>query len=326
MQGTLRFASDTKQKLTEFRSIDLLTGKLDSKDQAGQAKRHTKKRKKAKVLKMTQVLQEKLWKQPPGTSDHIPASLSLCQGMPVMIRYNTATELCVTKGQEAVVVGWDSTPGPFDSEVLETLFVQLINPPTRVRIPGLPHNVVPLNRQKQSVPCRLPDDSVIVVDRDQVHVLPNFAMTDYASQGKTRAYNVVELSESKNFQAIYTALSRSSTAAHTYILGDLNKRQIDKVSQGLTKLHISEGMRNPLIKAFVDRCKGEGINFTQDWHPAIQLNNILDLVAKPANDQASSLWDSKVAREVFKEGQDRLAKRSPLTSEGGKEDKKQRKV
>ncbi|TEB14401.1 hypothetical protein FA13DRAFT_1651882, partial [Coprinellus micaceus] len=168
MQGTLRFASDTKQKLTEFRSIDLLTGKLDSKDQAGQAKRHTKKRKKAKVLKMTQVLQEKLWKQPPGTSDHIPASLSLCQGMPVMIRYNTATELCVTKGQEAVVVGWDSTPGPFDSEVLETLFVQLINPPTRVRIPGLPPNVVPLNRQKQSVPCRLPDDSVIVVDRDQV--------------------------------------------------------------------------------------------------------------------------------------------------------------
>jgi hypothetical protein len=180
-------------------------------------------------------------------------------------------------------------------------------------------------------------------------------MTDYASQGKTRAYNVVELSESKNFQAIYTALSRSSTAAHTYILGDLNKRQIDKVSQGLTKLQyedyrlemqqlntldlitaekhyghwpnsISEGMRNPLIKAFVDRCKGEGINFTQDWHPAIQLNNILDLVAKPANDQASSLWDSKVAREVFKEGQDRLAKRSPLTSEGGKEDKKQRKV
>ncbi|TEB14400.1 hypothetical protein FA13DRAFT_1584639, partial [Coprinellus micaceus] len=106
-------------------------------------------------------------------------------------------------------------------------------------------------------------------------------MTDYASQGKTRAYNVVELSESKNFQAIYTALSRSSTAAHTYILGDLNKRQIDKVSQGLTKLQyedyrlemqqlntldlitaekhyghwpnsISEGMRNPLIKAFVD--------------------------------------------------------------------------
>ncbi|KAF8227011.1 hypothetical protein L208DRAFT_1298865 [Tricholoma matsutake] len=43
-------------------------------------------------------------------------------------------------------------------------------------------------------------------------------MTDYASQGKTRPENVVDLSYSRSHQAYYTALSRSSTTAGTLIL------------------------------------------------------------------------------------------------------------
>ena len=54
-----------------------------------------------------------LWTQPPNTSDQIPACLQLCFGMPVLIRNNDATELCITNGQEARVVGWtfDRIPG-----------------------------------------------------------------------------------------------------------------------------------------------------------------------------------------------------------------------
>jgi len=32
--------------------------------------------------------------------------LSLCVGMPVMIKCNEATECCVTNGAEATVIGW----------------------------------------------------------------------------------------------------------------------------------------------------------------------------------------------------------------------------
>ncbi|KAK0501943.1 hypothetical protein EDD18DRAFT_1065252 [Armillaria luteobubalina] len=43
-------------------------------------------------------------------------------------------------------------------------------------------------------------------------------MTDYASQGKTRAYNVVDIAKCRSHQALYTCLSCSATAAGTLIL------------------------------------------------------------------------------------------------------------
>ncbi len=46
-------------------------------------------------------------------------------------------------------------------------------------------------------------------------------MTDYASQGKTRPYNVVDLSNCKSHQVWYTALSHSVTAEGTIILVDI---------------------------------------------------------------------------------------------------------
>ena len=66
-----------------------------------------------------------------------------------MIRNNEATELCVTKGQEAVVIGWNASRGPYDRPILETLFVQLINPSKDVQLADLPVNVIPLTKTSQ---------------------------------------------------------------------------------------------------------------------------------------------------------------------------------
>ena len=51
-------------------------------------------------------------------------------------------------------------------------------------------------------------------------------MTDYASQGKTRPYNVVDLSQARSHQSYYTALSRSATAAGTLILNTFHPSKI----------------------------------------------------------------------------------------------------
>lgn len=51
-------------------------------------------------------------------------------------------------------------------------------------------------------------------------------MTDYASQGKTREVNVVDLLRSRNHQAMYTALSRGTSAASTIILRDFKESKL----------------------------------------------------------------------------------------------------
>lgn len=62
-----------------------------------------------------------------------------------------------------------------------------------IQIEGLPDNVVPLVPESTRLDCFLLDDTSISITRKQVEVLPNFAMTDFASQGKTRGYNVADL-------------------------------------------------------------------------------------------------------------------------------------
>jgi hypothetical protein len=121
-----------------------------------------------------------------SASEHVPGKLSLCIGMPVIIRNNDATELCITKGQEGHVVGWDEKLGPHGQRILETLFVKLDHPAKTIQIEGLPENVVPLVKNSRSIECLCPSDVTLTISRSQVSVLPNFAMTDYASQGKTR--------------------------------------------------------------------------------------------------------------------------------------------
>ncbi|KAK0189189.1 hypothetical protein F5146DRAFT_1104505 [Armillaria mellea] len=130
--------------------------------------------------------------------------------MPIMIQHNAATELGITKGQEGTVYAWQSSQGSKGQCVLDTLFVLLLNPPSLVQFDGLPLNVVPLVPTKNRVSMNLPGNKCTV--------LPNFAMTDYASQGKTHAYNMVDLHKCKSHQSMYTCLSCSASAEGTLIL------------------------------------------------------------------------------------------------------------
>jgi hypothetical protein len=134
-----------------------------------------------------------LWDLNHSDTEHIAGKLSLCIGMPVMIRNNDATELCMTKGQEGHVVGWHSSKGQYDTDILDVLFVKLDRPAKTIKLEGLPENVVPLTRATKAVKCTTPSGMEISITRSQVLALPNFSMTDYASQGKTRPINPVDL-------------------------------------------------------------------------------------------------------------------------------------
>jgi hypothetical protein len=91
--------------------------------------------------------------------------------------------------------------------VLETLYLELKNPPKTIELPFLPVNVIPMTRTSKKIKCNLPNNYEINIIRQQINVLPNFSMTDYASQEKTRLQNPVNLSHCRNFQSIYTCLS-----------------------------------------------------------------------------------------------------------------------
>ena len=227
MIGCERFAKDTGQKLVDFYSIDQWGNSPDPA--MFEAKKLNKTLKTQSVQKRKEMSlneQTQIWSLRPGATEHFPGKLSLCLGMPVMLRNNEATELCITKGQEGFVVGWQSMIGPHDKMVLDTLFVELDKPPRLIRIPGLPDNVVPIVKDKKTIQCTFPSDDKASVERQQVWVLPNFAMTDYASQGKTRPHNVVHLNSCTSHQSYYTCLSRSASADGTIIVQGFEPRVI----------------------------------------------------------------------------------------------------
>ena len=179
-----------------------------------------------RVAELTNEMKDGLWSQPPSSTDkHIAGKLSLCIGLPVMIRYNFATEMCMTQGQ-GFIYGWQSKMGSSGQLVLDTLFIKLKDPPSHVRVSGLPENVVPVYPTTTNVKVMLPNDEKYYVARTQVEVLVNFAMTDFASQGKTRPYNVSDLNNLRSHQSYYTAISRSATAEGTLILQGFDPRQI----------------------------------------------------------------------------------------------------
>ncbi|KAI0652909.1 hypothetical protein C8Q70DRAFT_882161, partial [Cubamyces menziesii] len=164
-------------------------------------------------------IQQIIWNLPPCLTDHHAGILRLCRGMPVLLKTNEATELCATNGAEAVVYDWYSVRSHTGVDVLETLFVKLVNPPKSVTLDGLPENVIPLNRTKVRIKCMLPMlDKPVYIDREQVMVLPNFAMTDFASQGRTRIVNICHLKYCRSAQSLYTCLSRSLSLTNTFIL------------------------------------------------------------------------------------------------------------
>lgn len=77
----------------------------------------------------------------------MPAKLTLCIRLPVILKHNDATECCMTNGAEATVAGWQSILGTDHQMVLDTLFIKLKNPPKCIKLYGLPENVVPMTRQ-----------------------------------------------------------------------------------------------------------------------------------------------------------------------------------
>ncbi|KAK0225729.1 hypothetical protein IW262DRAFT_1446676 [Armillaria fumosa] len=183
---TIQFAQETNQELVHFFSEDMISENVNLAQ--------VKHGKSSKVTILSPQIQIELWNSLPSANNkQIPAKLSLCKGLPIMIRLNTATELGITKGQEAFVYSWVEGTGTRGQRVLQTLFVKLAAPPEPIHIPGLPENVVPLTRTS-------------------VEIIPNFAMTDYCSQGKTRPWNVVDLNNCRSHQSYYTALSRSASS------------------------------------------------------------------------------------------------------------------
>jgi hypothetical protein len=190
---------------------------------------------------MTVSLQKKLWDALPSTTNEfIAGKLSLCLGMPIMLRANDATEMCMTKGQEGVVCGWHASEGPAGQQVLETLFVRLINPPRNIKIADLPENVVPLVRTITHITCLLQDDTLLSVLREQVVCLLNFGMTDYTSQGKSRIKNLVELGYCSGHRSYYVGLSRGFTADGTIIVQGFDKKQITSGMLGYLRQELRE--------------------------------------------------------------------------------------
>ena len=140
------------------------------------------------------------------------------------------------------IVGWKSGIGSRGQIVLDTLFVKLDCPAKTINIEGLPENVIPLVKLKKSVKCTFPNGVSIPVRRSQVHVLPNFAMTVYSSQGKTRPNNVVILNSCRDHLSYYTALSRSSTAEGTVVIQDFNLSKITCGASGYLRQEFRVGI------------------------------------------------------------------------------------
>ncbi|KAJ3764376.1 hypothetical protein EV360DRAFT_6882, partial [Lentinula raphanica] len=235
--GAMRFAMDTKQKLTAFYSEDTICSAAGTKTDS----KPTNRTKKSKVNTMNQDLQNVLWDLPASTHEfHSPSMLPLCKGMPVIIRHNFATEMNITKGQRGFVFSWQSKKSTADKDHIEVLFVLLHNPPSPVQIEGLPLNVVPIVSRESKGYITLPDDTKIYVSRKQVDVLLGFAMTAYASQGQSLSPNATDLNTLNDHHAFYTSLSRSRSYEKTIIL------------QGFNHTCITGGASGALRKEFRD--------------------------------------------------------------------------
>jgi len=95
--GCERFAEDTGQTLTGFYSIDKWGKEVDPATKVKWGKNHKASKLKHTSNEIDYNDQLEIWKLPHCASENIAGKLSLCIGMPVMIRNNDATELCITK-------------------------------------------------------------------------------------------------------------------------------------------------------------------------------------------------------------------------------------
>ncbi|KIK54047.1 hypothetical protein GYMLUDRAFT_177878 [Collybiopsis luxurians FD-317 M1] len=221
--GCLHFAADTSQVLTHFYCTDTIS----TASEECQVKSSAKCKANSRVNTMSTDLQQVMWDLPASSHEnHAAPVLSLCLGLPVIICYNVATELNITKGQQATVYMWHASKADHGKLVLDVLFVLLENPPSPVILEGLLHNVVPLLPRKNAGYVVLPNDRKIYISRTQVDVLPQFAMTAYASQGHTMDKVTVMLNSLCDHHAYYTALSRGRSVVNTTMLQGFDPKVI----------------------------------------------------------------------------------------------------
>lgn len=221
-----RFAQDTAQELMTFYSKDRWNTEI-VEDESTAARLRAFEASVEPTRSGNDIderLRNFLWNLPPNSTGHRAGMLRLCYGMPVMLKHNEATELCVTNSAEATVCGWDSDDTDDKHKVLKTLFVQLTSPARRVIIAGLPENVIPLSPIEERIYYKINKTKKLPFTREQVPVLPNFAMSDFCSQGRTRPANVVDLKKCQSHQSAYTCLSRSSSLTGTVIVGDFSSK------------------------------------------------------------------------------------------------------
>ena len=84
------------------------------------------------------------------------------------------------------------------------------------------------------------DDTSFDISHSQIEALPNFAMTDYASQGKTCEINMVDLGQTRTHQEYYTALSQGTTAKGTLILSGFHSNKITGGASGALRQEFRE--------------------------------------------------------------------------------------
>ena len=111
--GSARFAKENNQQLIDFYSTDKWVIYEDIPEKVTGHKRGKRVKATESNINITQAEQEELWELPHHATQHFPGKLSFCIGMPVMLQNNNATELCITKGQEGTVAGWQSYVGPY---------------------------------------------------------------------------------------------------------------------------------------------------------------------------------------------------------------------
>ena len=123
------------------------------------------------LMKLALLCKKIILDLPLFATNHFWGIQSLCIGMPVIIRNNDATELCIMKGQEGHVVGWQAGRGIHGQLVLNTLFIQLDKPVKGVKIDGLPESVVPITKGSKNVECIFSSNLKEYIYRSQVWVL-----------------------------------------------------------------------------------------------------------------------------------------------------------
>ncbi|KAK0432950.1 hypothetical protein EV421DRAFT_1719022, partial [Armillaria borealis] len=91
--------------------------------------------------------------------------------------------------------------------------------------------------------------------RSQVEIAPNFAMTDYSSQGKMRPYNLIHLDYCQSHQACYTALLRMATAKGTILLQPLSPSKVQGGLNGALHQEFRElEMLDKITRLRYERC------------------------------------------------------------------------